>query len=329
MPNSIRDGAENCEYFLKTGKCAFGNSCKYNHPPLKYVHQHQTAFPCLRIRPIPELSTPLFFPLLSLRPVTNKLTPFSLPLPDVSSPSYVPPSPFSLYRNPVREGVKNCEFYMKTGRCSFGMSCKFNHPKKNSSGPGKGRKQRKKSSGNTVSSTKTLSKSDSSGSQSKSTTSNSNKSENANEDSEKEIVDPMERDTVTWNGKIRKLFVLDLPIREGEPSCQYYMSSRKCAFGPDCKFNHPPFNDEIERNLREAALAEREKEKELELVQQQQQSQQQSQQQQQPMTVERRNRTKSSRGCFGRTRERKGIGVGPTTTTITTTITTTTTTDDS
>ena len=26
-------GAENCSFFMKTGGCKFGETCKFNHPP--------------------------------------------------------------------------------------------------------------------------------------------------------------------------------------------------------------------------------------------------------------------------------------------------------
>ncbi|ESR44937.1 hypothetical protein CICLE_v10003110mg [Citrus x clementina] len=29
---------------------------------------------------------------------------------------------------PQRPGVHDCSYYLRTGRCRFGMSCKFNHP---------------------------------------------------------------------------------------------------------------------------------------------------------------------------------------------------------
>lgn len=29
---------------------------------------------------------------------------------------------------PVRPGAEDCSFYMRTGSCKFGSSCKFNHP---------------------------------------------------------------------------------------------------------------------------------------------------------------------------------------------------------
>lgn len=30
---------------------------------------------------------------------------------------------------PVRPGDKDCQFYLKTGRCGYGERCRYNHPK--------------------------------------------------------------------------------------------------------------------------------------------------------------------------------------------------------
>uniref|UniRef100_A0A803N5K8 C3H1-type domain-containing protein n=1 Tax=Chenopodium quinoa TaxID=63459 RepID=A0A803N5K8_CHEQI len=35
---------------------------------------------------------------------------------------------FTLAGLPRREGVEHCPFYMKTGTCSYGANCKFDHP---------------------------------------------------------------------------------------------------------------------------------------------------------------------------------------------------------
>ncbi len=34
MTNPIRPGQPDCAFFLKTGTCKFGETCKFNHPPL-------------------------------------------------------------------------------------------------------------------------------------------------------------------------------------------------------------------------------------------------------------------------------------------------------
>jgi hypothetical protein len=38
------------------------------------------------------------------------------------------PQTMAAYEHPVREGVPDCTFYIKTGQCKFGSSCKYNHP---------------------------------------------------------------------------------------------------------------------------------------------------------------------------------------------------------
>ncbi|CAF2044835.1 unnamed protein product [Brassica rapa] len=30
---------------------------------------------------------------------------------------------------PVRPGIKDCQFYLRTGRCGYGENCCYNHPK--------------------------------------------------------------------------------------------------------------------------------------------------------------------------------------------------------
>lgn len=30
-PNPHRPGERDCQFFLRTGQCAYGNSCRYNH----------------------------------------------------------------------------------------------------------------------------------------------------------------------------------------------------------------------------------------------------------------------------------------------------------
>lgn len=34
------------------------------------------------------------------------------------------------YEYPLRPYAEDCPFYLKTGRCKFGMACKFNHPER-------------------------------------------------------------------------------------------------------------------------------------------------------------------------------------------------------
>jgi len=38
------------------------------------------------------------------------------------------PQAMAAYEHPVREGVPDCCFYIKTGQCKLGLGCKYNHP---------------------------------------------------------------------------------------------------------------------------------------------------------------------------------------------------------
>jgi len=42
--------------------------------------------------------------------------------------NHPPEKTHSAFEHPVREGVADCSFYIKTGQCRFGSSCKYNHP---------------------------------------------------------------------------------------------------------------------------------------------------------------------------------------------------------
>jgi hypothetical protein len=46
----------------------------------------------------------------------------------------VPATEMTSENYPVRPGQGDCSFYMKTGQCKFGATCKWNHPHKGVSG---------------------------------------------------------------------------------------------------------------------------------------------------------------------------------------------------
>ncbi|KAL2327090.1 hypothetical protein Fmac_020517 [Flemingia macrophylla] len=78
-----RPGQIECDYYMKTGECKFGERCKFHHPIDRSA------------------------PSLSKLATAIKLTPAGLPR---------------------REGAVICPYYLKTGTCKFGATCKFDHP---------------------------------------------------------------------------------------------------------------------------------------------------------------------------------------------------------
>ncbi|ESQ48762.1 hypothetical protein EUTSA_v10020494mg [Eutrema salsugineum] len=108
----VRPGEVDCPFYLKTGSCKYGATCRYNHP-------ERTAF-------TPQAAG-INYPLVSS-------TAASVNLGLVNSAA-------SLYQTlaqptlgalsaiyPQRPGQSECDYYMKTGECKFGERCRFHHP---------------------------------------------------------------------------------------------------------------------------------------------------------------------------------------------------------
>ncbi|XP_038682566.1 zinc finger CCCH domain-containing protein 32-like isoform X1 [Tripterygium wilfordii] len=87
-----RPGVPDCVYYMRTGFCGYGIRCRYNHP------RNRAAV-------IP--------PLLLYPHQTNQ----------------VEAAVRATGEYPERVGEPLCQFYLKTGTCKFGASCKFHHPK--------------------------------------------------------------------------------------------------------------------------------------------------------------------------------------------------------
>ncbi|XP_020874837.1 zinc finger CCCH domain-containing protein 32 [Arabidopsis lyrata subsp. lyrata] len=183
----VREGDNECSYYLKTGQCKFGITCKFHHP-----QPAGTTVP-----PPPPASAPQFYPSVqslmpdqyggpssSLRVARTLLpgsymqgaygpmlltpgvvpipgwSPYSAPVSPALSPgaqhavgatslygvtqlSSTTPSLPGVYPSlssptgviqkeqafPERPGEPECQYYLKTGDCKFGTSCKFHHPR--------------------------------------------------------------------------------------------------------------------------------------------------------------------------------------------------------
>ncbi|KAF3670996.1 putative 2-dehydro-3-deoxyphosphooctonate aldolase [Capsicum annuum] len=81
-----RPGQIECDFYMKTGECKYGERCKFHHPL--------------------DRSAPV---------VSAK---------DVQQPNVK----LTLAGLPRREGAVHCPYYMKTGMCKYGATCKFDHP---------------------------------------------------------------------------------------------------------------------------------------------------------------------------------------------------------
>eukprot|EP00249_Psilotum_nudum_P021447 c28108_g1_i4 orf=78-1520(+) len=122
----IRPGESDCTFYMKTGSCKFGSTCRFSHPDwnpaIALTQMQQTVLPV-----IGDLSGGIGYPTAY----------FGLQaIPDIvlsASGSEVPGTiqGLSIAYNPPypqRPGDQECSYYMKTGSCKFATTCKYHHP---------------------------------------------------------------------------------------------------------------------------------------------------------------------------------------------------------
>ncbi|GAV64882.1 zf-CCCH domain-containing protein [Cephalotus follicularis] len=112
----IRPGEVDCPFYLKTGSCKYGATCRYNHPDWNVINPVAAAIghPVVA-SPAASLNIGLVNPAGSLYQTID---------PRLAQPTLaVGPTVY-----PQRPGQMECDHYMKTGECKFGERCKFHHP---------------------------------------------------------------------------------------------------------------------------------------------------------------------------------------------------------
>ncbi|KAL6975030.1 Zinc finger CCCH domain-containing protein 37 [Sarracenia purpurea var. burkii] len=113
----VRPGELDCPFYLKTGSCKYGSTCRYNHPDRYAITPSAAAMgPALMASPAAHLNIGV------VNPAASFLQTFDPRLTQTTQLGLAP----AIY--PQRPGQIECDFYMKTGVCKFGEKCKFHHP---------------------------------------------------------------------------------------------------------------------------------------------------------------------------------------------------------
>ncbi|KAG9448067.1 hypothetical protein H6P81_014195 [Aristolochia fimbriata] len=112
----IRPGEMDCPFYLKTGSCKYGSTCRYNHPDRYAINPPIAA--ALSQALIPSLTATATLGMLNPGTSMSNIDPWL----GQTALSSVP----TIY--PQRPGQTECDYYMKTGICKFGERCKFHHP---------------------------------------------------------------------------------------------------------------------------------------------------------------------------------------------------------
>nr|QEX51175.1 zinc finger CCCH domain-containing protein 37-like isoform X2 [Cymbidium ensifolium]QEX51184.1 zinc finger CCCH domain-containing protein 37-like isoform X4 [Cymbidium ensifolium] len=185
-----------CAFYAKTGKCKFGENCKFHHPKDILIQSAGKDKGSTAIN----------------GPTTNN---------DDASGGYskhkktfVPFTP-ALWHNskglPIRPGETDCPFYLKTGSCKYGATCRYSHPDRYVA----------------------------------STPAAANLSHAiitpAAATLPVGIINPAASFLPTLDPRFPQFGVVPpmYPQRPGEIECDHYMKTGQCKFAERCKFHHP------------------------------------------------------------------------------------------
>ncbi|KAI3414937.1 uncharacterized protein J3R85_015743 [Psidium guajava] len=184
-----------CAFYLKTGNCKFGATCKFHHP--KDIKVTQVKQDIIAGEPRRD----------SVAEDNRMVRDVKLVKPLVSL------SPASLHNTkglPIRPGEVDCPFYLKTGSCKYGATCRYNHPERNAINlhvgivpmDGASLPSNPKFAAHSAASTY-------------------------------QSVDPRLSQLMLGVGPTI------YPQRPGQIECDYYMKTGACKFGERCKYHHP------------------------------------------------------------------------------------------
>jgi len=122
-PYPERPGEPDCVYYMRTGLCGFGMTCRFTHPPNRKlaaaVARGKGEYPERMGQPECQYY---------LKTGTCKFgatCKYHHPRDKAGSTGRVHLNVLGL---PLRQGEKECAYYMRTGSCKYGVTCKFHHP---------------------------------------------------------------------------------------------------------------------------------------------------------------------------------------------------------
>ncbi|CAI8613247.1 unnamed protein product [Vicia faba] len=122
-PYPEHPGEPDCSYYIRTGLCRFGATCRFNHPP-----NRKLAIATARMKgEFPErLGQPECQYYLKTGTCKFGATcRFHHPKDKAGVAGRVA---LNILGYPLRPNETECAYYLRTGQCKFGNTCKFHHP---------------------------------------------------------------------------------------------------------------------------------------------------------------------------------------------------------
>uniref|UniRef100_A0A0A9FI80 C3H1-type domain-containing protein n=1 Tax=Arundo donax TaxID=35708 RepID=A0A0A9FI80_ARUDO len=204
-PNPERPGESDCSYYMRTGFCRFGMTCKYNHPP-------DRKLPVADVRMMGEYPQRIGQPECQYYLKTDTCKSgasgkFHHPREKAAEANRVQ---LNALGYPLRLKEMECQYYLRTGQCKFGSRCKYHHPEPS----------------NAMAALRI----------------GSSFSDDRKRESETTSIGDHGMLYHAGSVPIGLLAVKRenvFPERPGQPECQFYMATGYCKFGAACKFHHP------------------------------------------------------------------------------------------
>lgn len=122
-PYPERIGEPDCSYYIRTGLCRFGSTCRFNHPP-----NRKLAIATARMKgEFPErIGQPECQYYLKTGTCKFGATcKFHHPRDKAGIAGRIS---LNILGYPLRPNEIECAYYLRTGQCKFGGTCKFHHP---------------------------------------------------------------------------------------------------------------------------------------------------------------------------------------------------------
>ncbi|XP_062203533.1 zinc finger CCCH domain-containing protein 66-like isoform X2 [Phragmites australis] len=122
-PYPERIGEPDCSYYMRTGLCRFGVTCKFNHPP-----NRKLAVAAARMKgeyPYRVGQPECQYYLKTGTCKFGATCKFHHPREKAAIATCVQ---LNVLGYPLRPNEKECAYYLRTGQCKFASTCKFHHP---------------------------------------------------------------------------------------------------------------------------------------------------------------------------------------------------------
>ncbi|KAM0879559.1 hypothetical protein ACQ4PT_034162 [Festuca glaucescens] len=126
-PYPERVGELDCSYYMRTGLCRFGITCKFNHPPNRKMVVAAARMKGEYPYRVGQPECPYY-----LKTGTCKFgatCKFHHPR---EKAAIATRAQLNVVGYPLRPNEKECTYYLRTGQCKFASTCKFHHPQPSS-----------------------------------------------------------------------------------------------------------------------------------------------------------------------------------------------------